>query len=425
MHIDRSRAALFAAAAVFTQMICLPIWAATDANNNRVVRVVHFEIDMRAEIAAGRFDASRDQVGVRGAAVPLSWAQTSAATPAADGRFAVTVSFERPMHGGQPLQYKFKVDRLGIGPDEGWEEGRNHIILLREPAQTVDRAFNSPHEPVTVERTGRIERIAPKPSKFVEPREVQVWLPPGYEREVMRRYPVLYLHDGQVMFDAEAAGAEWQLDETAQRLVFSRAVDPFIMVAVSNTNARMEDYTPSSMIMPAARTGLPKDQRMGGGAGKYANYLIKELKPAIDRLYRTQADAKHTAVGGSSLGGLVTMWLLLHHADVFGAGLVVSPSVWWDDQFIVRDAINTPLGIRLRPKLWLDIGAREGTEALSLARQLRDTLKRRGWEARTLSYREDPNGTHDEASWALRVEGMLRFLYGRDAVSTRAMNSNK
>lgn len=389
--------------------------APTTAAAARVSRSVRFVIDMRAEIAAGRFEPKADGVGVRGAAPPLSWSQSMLAAPEGDGRYAVNIAFDRPENGGQPLQYKFRIERPGLGPDAGWEDGRNRTLLLRVPAQTVTRAFNSPPEPVPRERTGHIDRIAPLPSRFVAPREVQVWLPPGYEQEAARRYPVLYLHDGQTMFDAEAAGAEWQFDESAQRLVLSGAIEPFIIVAVSNTGARMDEYTPTRALLPAARTGLTEARHIGGSAPKYADYLLKELKPLIDRRYRTRPDATSTATGGSSIAGLLTLWLVLHHHDVFGAGLVVSPSVWWDDQFALRDAATAQLPASSQPKVWLDIGTLEGAEALPVMRKLRDTLTGRGWNANTLSYGEFADATHDEASWALRVEGMLRFLYGKPA----------
>ncbi len=386
--------------------------AQTPAADN-VTRQVRFEIDMRPQIAAGKFDPKKDGVGVRGASPPLSWSQSIVAQPIGGDRYAVDVRFERPPGGGQPLQYKFRLERPGLGPDDGWEEGRNRTLLLRTPSQTVVRAFDSPPEPVPVERTGRIDRIAPVSSKYVAPREVQVWLPPGYENDTSRRYPVLYLHDGQAMFDAEAAGAEWQVDETAQQLVTAGTVTPFIVVAVANTRDRMDEYTPTASLLPAERTGLSEARRMGGGATRYADYLIRELKPMIDMRYRTRPDAASTATGGSSLAGLLSLWLALHHHEVFGAALVVSPSVWWDDQFVLRDAASVPLPASVRPRLWLDIGTAEGAEALPVMRNLRDTLIRRGWGADTLHYLEAPGATHDEASWALRVEGMLRFLYAK------------
>lgn len=378
-----------------------------------VIRGVRFEIDMRAQIAAGRFDPRKDGVGLRGASPPLSWSQSLMAEPLGEGRYRVDVAFERPPGGGQPLQYKFRVERPGLGPNEGWEEGRNRTLLLRVPSQTVARAFDSPPEPVPAERTGRIDRIAPVPSKHVAPREVQVWLPPGYEQNGARRYPVLYMHDGQAMFDAEATGAEWQLDETAQHLITTGAIEPLIVVAVANSRDRMDEYTPTASLLSAERTGLPVARRMGGGAARYAEYLIRELKPMIDRRYRTRPDPENTATGGSSLAGLLSLWLALHHHDVFGAALVVSPSVWWDHKFVLRDAAAAPLPAPGRPRLWLDIGTEEGAEALPVMRDLRDTLLKRGWRDASLRYLEVPGSTHDEASWALRVEGMLRFLYAK------------
>lgn len=412
MRIVRRRQTLFVLVAAF--LLCPPAYT-NDTIPLRVTCTVHFDIDMRGEIAAGRFDAARDQVGVRGTALPLSWRQTIFATPTGDGHFTATVAFERPTAGGQPLQYKFKIDRPEGGPNEGWEEGRNRTASLNTANQRIARAFNSTPDALPLERTGSIERIAPMPSGFVTPRALQVWLPPGYadSRERSRRYPVLYLHDGQAMFDAVTLGAEWRFDETAQRLVSSSAVEPFIIVSIDNTRERMDEYTPTSTMISAALSGLPEDRRLGGAAAQYANYLVAELKPMIDRRYRTKPAAAHTAVGGSSLGGLVTMWLLVHHNDVFGAGLVVSPAAWWDDQFIVRDVAAAKLKGKKRPRVWLDIGLQEGYNTLPHTRNLRDALLRRGWNAGTLAYLEQPGGTHDEASWALRVEGMLNFLYGR------------
>jgi predicted alpha/beta superfamily hydrolase len=378
---------------------------------------VRIEIDMRAEIAAKRFDPTKDSVGLRGASPPLSWNETMRAAATGDDKYVLELTFSRATTTTQPLQYKFKIDSPSRELSDGWESDRNRVFVFHSANQTVSRAFNSPPENIVLQRTGRIDRITTgswPASKFVEPREVQIWLPPGYENEGSRRYPVLYLHDGQNVFDADASGAEWQFDETTQRLVQSGAIAPIIIVAVNNISARRHEYAPTSVLQPNA----PLNERhVGGGAVKYARFLVEELKPMIDTRYRTQRDAKHTAVGGSSLGGLLSMWLLLHHGDVFGAGLVVSPSIWWDSQFIVRDIAVAALGAKERPKIWLDMGGRESSRALNDARQLRDALHKRGWNQATLAYLEQMEGTHDEASWAMRVEPMLRFLYGTPVIN--------
>jgi len=368
-------------------------------------RVV-FDIDLREEIAAGRFDPARDMVGVRGGAAPLSWTRSLIAPAAGlgkEGWYRATALFERIPPGGT-VPYKFRIERPGQGEgDEGWETGGNRAIELVADEVRVTRAFNAPGAPVSLSRAGTIERLDPLPGTWVGERPVQVWLPPNYERDTQRRYPVLYLHDGQNVFDAAAAGAEWQVDETAQRLVVDGQIQPLIIVAVNNTARRVDEYTATAM----SRDG----HTQGGQGAAYARYLIEQLKPAIDARYRTLPDVAHTAVGGSSLGGIMSLWLAVHHGDVFGTALVVSPSLWWDNEFPIRDAQKTPLPMSVpRPKLWLDMGTGEGVEAIRQLRKLRGVLYARGWASGDIAYLEAEGATHDEASWAARVEPMLRFV---------------
>jgi cytochrome c peroxidase len=250
---------------------------------------------------------------------------------------------------------------------------------------------------------------APAPHRVLR-RQVRVWLPPGYDDRPARRYPVLYLHDGRNVFGGHDGRPGWGFDTTAERLVGERAIEPPIIVAVDHGDDRIGDYTPQPM--------LREGRLIGGGAAAYARYLVDELKPFIDSRYRTRRGAEHTAVGGSSLGGLVTVRLLLDEARTFGAGLVVSPSVWWAGEAIVRDVAGAALP-RPRPRVWLDIGALEGREAVRGTAALRDALVARGWKLAAapgrrqaaLAYLEQPEATHDERSWAKRVEPMLRFLY--------------
>lgn len=376
--------------------------------------IVAFELDLRSEIAAGRFDPERDAVGLRGGHAPLSWQQPRLARALGQGRYAVEVRFDTVPFGNQPVAYKFRIERAGQGPDAGWEPGRNHALRIGTGARVV-RAFGAEPAAVDWPRTGTIERLGRIGSAHVAARQVQVWLPPGYGDDAARRHPVLYLHDGQNVFDGESAGAEWMVDETAQRLALAGAIDAPIIVAVHSVDTRMHDYTPTSMTLPPERTGTGRALTVGGGAAAYGRFLAEELKPLIDARYRTRVERASTAVGGSSLGGLVSLWLALHRADVFGAALVVSPSVWWDERFALRDVRGFATLPTPRPRLWLDMGAHEGEGALPAARDLQQALMARGWDATTLSYTEDAEGRHDEASWAARVEAMLRFLYRRPA----------
>jgi predicted alpha/beta superfamily hydrolase len=370
---------------------------------------------MRAEIAGARFDSTRDRVGVRGGVAPLSWDTTLfAADPDADGLYGATVTFPRAPFGGQAVTYKFKVDRAA-DPRGGWEDGRNRQLFLREAAQTVTRPFNSAPDPVEKSRTGTLRAHPDFPSRLLAPRDVQVYLPPGYEREKSRRYPVLYLHDGQNIFDSASMGMEWQFDETAEALIRAGRIEPLIVVAVANTDARRDEYTPTSVERTRSDGSVDKG---GGKANLYGRFLIEELKPFIDRTYRTRRDASSTAVGGASLGGLVSVWLALEHPRVFGNVLAVSPTVWWDGFVILGKIAALPR--RTPARFWIDIGTLEGADAVSGARRLRDALLEKGWKAGTdLEYFEQEGGQHDEISWASRVEGMLSFLYGKPKAGLR------
>lgn len=355
---------------------------------------VPFEARLEAEIAAGRFDPARDRVELRGGWPPLSWQQGWPLRPLGDGRWAAVVDFPRAPAGGQGVPHKFRIVRLA--PDEGWEPGPNHVAAM--DGQAVARVFGSPAVPAPARLAGTVRGLEPLPAGHALARPVQVWLPPGYDRETTRRYPVLYLHDGQNVFDARSAGAEWAVDETALRLVLAGEVAPFIAVAVPSGRERIHELTPT----PGGRGG--------GGLPAYGAWLLDGLKPEIDRRFRTRPEAAHTAVGGSSLGGIASLWLALHRSDRVGAALVVSPSMWWDGFLPRRDVLATPAPDP-RPRLWLDMGAHEGEGVFAESRALRDALRQRGWAGTKLAYLEDPDGRHDELSWAGRVEGMLKFLF--------------
>lgn len=393
----------------------LGVRAARAASSGPIV--VEAEVDLRDEIAAGRFDPLRDRVGLRGGWAPLSWQQALVAEPAGDGRYRLQFTVDRRPPGGQPVQHKFRIERPGQGPDEGWEPGPNRIVELDAPRVRLARRFGAPGPAITPRRAGTIEPLGRVASRHVAPREVEVWLPPGHaSASDAMRHPVLYLHDGQNLFDARAAGAEWQVDEVAQRLCEAGAITPPIIVAVASGPDRLHDYTPTAAWLSAQRLGQDRGRRVGGGAPAYARFLLEELKPLVDARYRTRSEAAHTAVGGSSLGGLVSLWLALAQPQAFGAALVVSPSLWWDDRFALRQASGwSPPPGAARPRLWLGMGGEEGAEALPALRQLQQALMARGWNGDTLHTVEVPDGRHDEASWAALVEPMLRFLYGREA----------
>ena len=240
-------------------------------------------------------------------------------------------------------------------------------------------------------------------------RDVIVYLPPGYEANKTKHYSVLYLHDGQNLFDGATSyipGQEWRVDETAQTLILAGKIEPLIIVGIYNTGRdRINEYT-------AAEDAKYK---AGGKADLYGRFLVEELKPFIDTTYRTKKDAAHTGLGGSSLGGLVSLYLGLKYPNVFSRIAVVSPAVWWADNQIVHYTEASP---KEPLRIWLDIGTKEGSDAQQAqrtvdgARLLKETLVKKSWRlGKDLKYFEAEGAEHNERAWAARAEQILEFLF--------------
>lgn len=263
---------------------------------------------------------------------------------------------------------------------------------------------HSEHEGSTL--SGEFRFHADVASRFLEQkRNVIVYLPPGYDDDPTRRYPVFYMHDGQNIFDATTAfgGQEWRLDETAQAMIESGEIEPMIIVGIYNTGEhRIYEYTPS----------FDKKQNAGGGGKLYGRFVVEELKPMIDDTYRTLAGRSQTAVGGSSLGGLISLYLGVRYPYIFGRVAAISPSVWWDRRMILRP--YRTLTLKLQQKIWLDTGDQEGRPALQNVRDLRELLVAKGWaEGVDFGYLEAAGHSHDEKSWAARMGAVLGFLFPR------------
>ncbi len=261
--------------------------------------------------------------------------------------------------------------------------------------------------PRTSTITGDVRRHAQFESAHVPARDVWVWLPPGYEESPERRYPVVYFHDGQNVLDGATSflpGMEWRADEVASDAIRRGALQPFMMVAVANSSARMREYTSS----------LDR-QHGGGGSPAYFRFLIEELKPFINGHYRTLTIPSETTVIGSSLGGLAALELGLLHPEHFGRVGSISPSVGWSDTAILR---RVRASSKLPLRIWLDMGTLEGTpraegasSSVLLARRLRDALIARGWrEGVDLHHEEFEGARHDESAWAARIGSIFQWL---------------
>jgi predicted alpha/beta superfamily hydrolase len=240
-------------------------------------------------------------------------------------------------------------------------------------------------------------------------RTLGVWPPPGYDAATHLRFPVLYLHDGQNLFDPSTAfgGVPWGVDQVAEREVRAGRAEPLIIVGVANTPDRLDEYGPKEH----HRKGRDR-------ARDYGRFLVEEVKPFIDATYRTRPGPEDTGVGGSSMGGLISLHLCQWYPEVFGKCAAMSPSLWWDNEYFLRTAeVSTEWMARCR--VWLDVGEHEAdtpeaSEAtVRRTRRLAGLFARHGMrEGEQFRYLGVPGGTHHESAWGARFDQVLRFLFG-------------
>jgi len=224
---------------------------------------------------------------------------------------------------------------------------------------------------------------------------VLVHLPPRYDAARREPYPVLLLHDGQNLaaWRSGALGGSWHADETLDRLVTAGRIPPIVMVGIDHAGEdRVGEFTPTSESHAGA-----------GRAREYTDWIVGDLLPALAADLHVRTDFDGLALGGSSLGGLATLWIAATCPERFGRLVVMSPSVWWDRRVILRHLRDAPLNPAAR--IWVDAGRKEGRMVVRDARALRDLLRQQGHEA--VRYVEDPNGDHSEASWGRRFENAL------------------
>jgi len=239
-------------------------------------------------------------------------------------------------------------------------------------------------------------------------RTIAIWLPPNYT-DSTERYPVLYLHDGQNLFDASTAafGTEWNADETATERIAQNRIKPVILVGIWNTPDRIMEYTPT----------FDKSIGAGGRGNDYVLFLVEELKPFIDKNYRTKPDRESTVIGGSSLGGLISLYACEKSSSTFSGCATISPTLGWDDEAFLK-GLEKSAGWVHSTRIWLDMGSKEGkspetqTNSLERASRFADILKGSGKiHGKDLQFLTVRDGQHNEAAWSKRFGDVLEFFF--------------
>jgi enterochelin esterase-like enzyme len=246
---------------------------------------------------------------------------------------------------------------------------------------------------------------------FKNTRFLRVWLPPGYDdaENAGRHYPVLYLNDGQNLFEPSTAfaGVEWQVDETADRLIREGVVPPLIVVGIDNTGKdRIREYMPY-------RSMSPRILRVRGRY--YPDFLMKEVMPFVERNYRVAAGPENTGLGGSSLGALIALYTAIAQPGLIGRLLLESPSLWASG----RQLISESRSARVWPeRMFLAVGTAEAGSAersqtvVDDVRELAAILRRAVLSEQRLRLVIRDGAEHNEAAWAERFPEALQFLFG-------------
>jgi len=326
-------------------------------------------------------------LSLRGSTAPLSWEKGLAFTQKGAGLWEWSSTEVKVDTEYKPM--------LG----DTWSRGPNYKV---KPGATLDVY------PRFFESHGSVEKKYPSfvSTKLPSTRGLWVYLPPTYIENTESRFPVLYMHDGQNLFTPGAAfgGNEWKVDETMDAAAEDGTIRETIVVGVENTANRIEELTPT----------VDPGRGEGGKADQYLSMLVTEIKPLIDKDLRTVPAREQTAIMGSSLGGLVSAYAGVKHADVFGLVGEMSPSTWWDGTMILGQ-VSTMASKPVRPlKVYVDSGDQGASQDdMANTKLLAARYRTVGYaDGKDLLYVMQAGASHNEVWWADRLPAALRFLLG-------------
>ncbi len=302
--------------------------------------------------------------------------------------------------------YRFLKRKTGV---EEFEDPAN-AVFLGKPRVMREVEGGRKAEAREVEGNGKLEiaKYLDSPIKEFPGRMIRVWLPPGYDNG-KERYPVVYCHDGQNVFDPGGPFGSWSADKVAQEEMKAGRVRPAIVVGIDNTPDRVREYLPPPDVVPPGRPA----QGEVGRADLYARYLLEVVKPYVDRNYRTLPDRANTGVLGSSMGGVVSHYLLEKHGKVFSSAGVFSPAYWACPNFF-EEALKKP---KPAGRIYLDMGTREGKSYWpDVIRIYQQWVKGGAVIRRDLWFQPGLRAEHNEKAWRERLPEALAFLLPADEV---------
>lgn len=327
---------------------------------------------------------SAEPMFIRGDKAPLNWDADAPMTNLGNGQWSYTVPKDVASMEFKP---RFKAT---------WARGPNYVV------KHGARVDVYPHFTTTA---GTVTRSADFQSAYL-PRARKLWtyLPPTYLENEAARFPVIYMHDGANLFDANTAfgGVEWGVDETMNAGAESGAIREAIIIGIDSTADRIDELTPS------VDNSVPG----GGRAEDYLKMLTLEIKPKMDQTLRTMPGRESTGIMGSSLGGLVSVYAGAKYAATFGFLGAMSPSTWWDNRMIL--GVVAQMGQPRPAKVYVDSGnAGVSNDDVVNTADLANAYKTLGYvDGTTMKYVVQQGASHSETYWAQRLPAALAFLLG-------------
>ncbi len=282
-----------------------------------------------------------------------------------------------------------------------------------------------------IEVVGKVERIDNFPSKYISTRAIDVWLPKDYSSKL--KYAVVYMHDGQMLFDSSSTWNKqsWNADETAQQLQDSKETPPFIIVAIHNISTeRHANYFPQKpfeALPDSFQKELLNGERSPGqklfahvvDSDNYLKFIVKELKPFIDKTYSTKRDAQNTAICGASMGGLISLYAICEYPKVFGKAICMSthwPGIWTLENNPIPNAfmqyLSTNLPTPKSHKIYFDYGDQTLDSLYPAVQEKVDAImKDKGFDEKSWLTIYDKGADHSENAWAKRLPTALKFTF--------------
>ncbi|PIO48398.1 MAG: esterase [[Chlorobium] sp. 445] len=287
-------------------------------------------------------------------------------------------------------------------------------------AQQVQRIVSqiSQNDSVQMAVVGTLKRFEKFPSQYIEARHVDVWLPPDYETKTSQHYAVLYMHDGQNLFDPKQSfiGVDWAMDETMTKLLAEQKIRPTLVVGIWNSPKRRAEYMPEKAFALLSEAEKAKFVEQHGSApfsNRYLQFLVSELKPFIDSTFRTLPERENTFIMGSSMGGLISLYAICEYPHIFGGAGCLSTHFPIGNGIMI-DYMKTHLPEPATHKIYFDYGTETLDKDYEPYQQKADAIMReKGFTEKNWITQKFIGDEHSERAWRKRVHLPLLFLLGR------------